>query len=228
MLTDGRRSKTDPKTSPEQSAIFQRVRDINKTNCDRQTDRRTFHDDWAKSVTSRENAPHPGSHVFQRTGSIFKLNSLFTRKTAPPTGDHVFQRTGTTFELNKHINKTTILTNFKLDRGIIRKNLLIKFHEDRRRNMASRVLTRKTAPPTGGHIFQRTGTTFELNQHIIKTTMLTNFLPSVELDRGTIWTKLLTKFHKDQTRNMVSREFTNKCGRTDGQTTEKDRSQKLT
>ncbi|KAH3736146.1 hypothetical protein DPMN_042708 [Dreissena polymorpha] len=201
-------------------------------NLDAKTDRRTFHDHWAKSVTSRENAPHPGSHVFQRTGSIFKLNSLFTRKTAPPTGDHVFQRTGTTLKLNKHINKTTILTNFKLDRGIIRKNLLIKFHEDRRRNMASRP-NKENCPPTGGHIFQRTGTTFELNQHIIKTTMLTKnvtstVFTSVELDRGTIWTKLLTKFHKDRTGNMASREFTNKCGRTDGQTTGKDRSQKLT
>ncbi|KAH3876342.1 hypothetical protein DPMN_000182 [Dreissena polymorpha] len=31
----------------------------------------------------------------------------------------------------------------------------------------------KTSPSTGGHVFQRTGTTFELNQHIIKTNILT-------------------------------------------------------
>ncbi|KAH3782903.1 hypothetical protein DPMN_160827 [Dreissena polymorpha] len=31
----------------------------------------------------------------------------------------------------------------------------------------------KTALPTGGHVFQWTGTTFELNQHIIKTNILT-------------------------------------------------------
>ncbi|KAH3822698.1 hypothetical protein DPMN_124488 [Dreissena polymorpha] len=53
--------------------IFELVPDINKTNV-----LTTFHDDWAKSVTS----------------------TVFTRKTAPPNGGHVFQQTGTTFELN--------------------------------------------------------------------------------------------------------------------------------
>ncbi|KAH3778412.1 hypothetical protein DPMN_179870 [Dreissena polymorpha] len=57
----------------------------------------------------------------------------------------------------------------------------------------------KTAPPTGGHVFQRIGTTFELNQDIIKTNVLTNF----ELGRDFIGTKLLTKFHEDGTRNQM-------------------------
>ncbi|KAH3710475.1 hypothetical protein DPMN_069959 [Dreissena polymorpha] len=91
-------------------------------------------------------------------------------------------------------------------------------------NQGNKLFTRKTAPPTGGHVFQRTRTIFKLNQHIIKTNILTNF----ELDRDFIGTKLLTKFHEDRTINVASRMFTNKCGRTDGQTTDKDRSQKLT
>ncbi|KAH3878252.1 hypothetical protein DPMN_002139 [Dreissena polymorpha] len=37
-------------------------------------------------------------------------------------------------------------------------------------------------------------------------------------------TKLLTKFHEGRTINVASRVFTNKCGRTDRQTTDKDRS----
>ncbi|KAH3880404.1 hypothetical protein DPMN_004318 [Dreissena polymorpha] len=72
------------------------------------------------------------------------------------------------------------MTQFELDRGIIGTNLLTKLHEDRTRNVASRVFTRilysqirKTALPTGGHVFQRTGSTFELNQHIIQTNILT-------------------------------------------------------
>ncbi|KAH3867000.1 hypothetical protein DPMN_030124 [Dreissena polymorpha] len=73
---------------------------------------------------------------------------------------------------------------------------------------------RKTAPPTGGHVFQRIRTTFELNQDIIKTNILTNF----ELGRDFIGTKLLTKFHEDGTRNVASRVFTSKCLRTDGRT----------
>ncbi|KAH3794699.1 hypothetical protein DPMN_148237 [Dreissena polymorpha] len=116
--------------------IFELVRNINKTN-----DLSNFHDDWAKIVTL----------------------SVFTRKTAPPTGGHVFQRTRTTFELNQHIIKKNILTNFPLHRDIIGTNLLTKFHEDRTKNVASRVFTRKTAPPTGGHVFQQTRITFELN-----------------------------------------------------------------
>ncbi|KAH3830425.1 hypothetical protein DPMN_103669 [Dreissena polymorpha] len=64
----------------------------------------------------------------------------------------------------------------------------------------------KTAPPTGGHVFQRTGTTFELNQHIIKTNILTNF----KLDRDFIGMKLVTKFHEEQTINVASRVFMNK------------------
>ncbi|KAH3727273.1 hypothetical protein DPMN_053203 [Dreissena polymorpha] len=65
----------------------------------------------------------------------------------------------------------------------------------------------KTAPPTGGHDLQRTGTTFELN-HIF------------ELDQDITGTNLLTKFHEDRTINAASRVFTNKCGRTtDGRRT---------
>ncbi|KAH3719397.1 hypothetical protein DPMN_062229 [Dreissena polymorpha] len=217
MWTDGRRSKTNPKTSPEQSDIY-------KTNFFTK-----FHDDWANNVTSRV------SHVIQLTGTIFELNSciketnvhenwaknvtsrVFTcfhyihiEKNAPPTCVHVFSPIWTIFNLVRDINKTNVLTNF---------------HDDWAKIVTSRVFTRKTAPPTGGHVFQRTGTTFELNQHIIKANILTNF----ELDRDIIRTNLLTKFHEDRTINVASRVFTNKCGRTDDRrTTDKDRSQKLT
>ncbi|KAH3741206.1 hypothetical protein DPMN_047926 [Dreissena polymorpha] len=161
----------------KKTTIFSLVRDINKINV-----LTKFHDDLATFVTSR----------------------VFTKKTSPPTCGHVFQRTVTTFELNQHIIKTNMLTNFKLDRSIIGTNLLTKFHEDRRRHVAFRMFTSKTAPPTSGHVFQRTRTTFELNLHIIKTNILTNFKP----DRGIIWPNLLTKFHEDRTRNVAYRVFT--------------------
>ncbi|KAH3850815.1 hypothetical protein DPMN_093289 [Dreissena polymorpha] len=104
------------------------------------------------------------------------------------------------------------------------------------KNVASRVFTRKTDPPTGGHVFQQTRFTVELNQHIIKTNILTNF----ELVRDIIGTKILTKktarppgnhvfqrtgtifelnshiketnvltkFHENWTKNVTSRVFT--------------------
>ncbi|KAH3861334.1 hypothetical protein DPMN_024261 [Dreissena polymorpha] len=164
-----------------------------------------FYDNWENNVTS-------GVHVILLTGTIFELNFLFTcfhyihiEKNALPTDGHVLSPIWTIFELVQDINKTNVLTNF---------------HDDWAKIVTSRVFTRKTAPPTGGHVFQRTGTTFELNQHIIKENILTNF----ELDRDIIGTNLLTKFHEDRTINVASRVFTYKCG----QTTDKDRSQKLT
>ncbi|KAH3720571.1 hypothetical protein DPMN_063471 [Dreissena polymorpha] len=217
MWTGGRRTKTNPKTSPEQSAIFQIVREINKTNCSItrkttpspwQPSNKTnlftkFHDDWANNVTSRVKLPPPPpNHVIQLTGTIFELNSCIkeTNKNAPPTGVHVFSPIWTIFNLIRDINKTNVLTNF---------------HDDWAKIVTSRVFTRKTAPPTGDHVFQRTGTTFELNQHIIKANILTNF----DIDLDIIGTNLLTKFHADRTINVASRVFTNKCGRTDGRRT---------
>ena len=141
-------------------------------------------------------------------------------------------------------------TIFNSSKISIKPNVLTNFHDDWAKIVTSRVFTRflyslirKTAPPTGGHVFQRTGTTFELNQHIIKaniltklhedwawnvtSTVFTSFFffwpsdlvfdpawPSFELDRDIIVTKLLTKFHEDRTRNVASRVFTNKCKRT--------------
>ncbi|KAH3795332.1 hypothetical protein DPMN_148882, partial [Dreissena polymorpha] len=70
---------------------------------------------------------------------------------------------------------------------IIGTNLLTKFHEDQKINVASRVLTRKNAPRPGGHVFQPTGIIFELVQDIIGI-------------------RLLTMFHEDRTINVASRE----------------------
>ncbi|KAH3720254.1 hypothetical protein DPMN_063151 [Dreissena polymorpha] len=174
MWTDRQRTKTNPKTSPEQSGKLLHPPGSHETNV-----LTKFHENWAKNVTSK---------VFTC------FHYIHIEKNAPPIGGHVFSPIWTIFELVRHINKT---------------NVLINFHDDWAEIVTSRVFTRKTAPPTGSHVFQRTGTTFELNQHIIKTNILTNF----ELDRDFIGTKLLTKFHEDQTINVASRVFTNKYGR---------------
>ncbi|KAH3713654.1 hypothetical protein DPMN_073451 [Dreissena polymorpha] len=216
---------------------------INKTNVFT-----NFHDDWAKIVTTRvftRKLPPSGSHVIQLTGTIFELNShiketkliVFTcfyyihiEKNAPPTGGHVFSPIWTIFELVRDINKTihviqlTRIISKLNSHNIEETNALTKFQENWEKIEKCPahwrpLLTRKTALPTGGHVFQRTRTTFELNQHIIKTNILTNlykFFLFLDL--------LLTKFHEDRTINVASRVFTNKCGRT----TDNDLSQKLT
>ncbi|KAH3849760.1 hypothetical protein DPMN_092164 [Dreissena polymorpha] len=122
-----------------------------------------FHENWAKNVTSTvEKCPATGGHVFSPIPTIFKLvrdinkinvlttfhddwaqivtSRVFTRKTAPPTGGHVFQWIKTTFELNQD----NIKTNFRTRQRFIGTKLLTKFHEDRTRNVASRVFMSKS------------------------------------------------------------------------------------
>ncbi|KAH3747431.1 hypothetical protein DPMN_181858 [Dreissena polymorpha] len=161
--------------------ILKLVRDINKTNV-----LTKFHDDFAKT----ENCP---------TRTIFELNSHWTK--------NVTSRGVTCFHY-LHIEKTVPLpcghVFFELVRDINETNVLTKFHDYWAKIVTSRVITWKTAPPTGSHVFQWTRTTFKLNQHIIKT----NILQSFKLDRYIIGTNPLTKLHGDLTRNVASRVFT--------------------
>ncbi|KAH3832881.1 hypothetical protein DPMN_106177 [Dreissena polymorpha] len=103
--------------------------------------------------------------------------------------------------------------------NIIGTNLLSKFHEDRKINVASRVITRKNAPPPGSHVFQPTGIIFEIIQDIIGMNLLTKFHEDrtvnvasrlkhnyFQLIQDIIETNLLTKFHEDWTINVASRE----------------------
>ncbi|KAH3872117.1 hypothetical protein DPMN_035331 [Dreissena polymorpha] len=161
-----------------------------------------FHENWAKNVTSRKNAP--------------------------PTCGHVFSPIRTIVALVQDINKTNVLTNFHDDWAKIvtsRPNWENCHYIHIKKNAPPTggqvfspiwtnsnsseisIKSMKTAPPTGGHVFQQTGTTFKLNQDIIKTNILTNF----ELGRDFIGAKLRTKFHEDGTRNVASRVFTSKC-----------------
>ncbi|KAH3836000.1 hypothetical protein DPMN_109369 [Dreissena polymorpha] len=151
----------------------------------------------AANISAVKNAPPPGGHIFQATGTIFKLvqdiigtnlltkfhddrainmgSRVLTRKNAPPPpGGHVFKA-------------TEII--FKLIQDIIGTNLLTKFHEDRKINVASKVHIGKNAPPPGGHVFQPTCIIFELVQDIIGM-------------------NLLTKCHEDLTINVASRVLT--------------------
>ncbi|KAH3830062.1 hypothetical protein DPMN_103299 [Dreissena polymorpha] len=210
-----------------------------------------FHEDWEKKCLldcSHKTAPLPGGHVFSLITTIFKLvrdihitnakhvtsrvkktppwrplrSPSLTQmnrahKNAPPLGSHVLQAKVTIFELMQDIIWT---------------NHLSKFHEDRKINVASKVLTRKNAPPPGGHVFQPTDIIFELVQDIIGMNLLTEFYEDrtinmasrvknapplgshvfqanvtiFKLIQDIIETNLLTKFHEDWTINVASRE----------------------
>ncbi|KAH3694858.1 hypothetical protein DPMN_082299 [Dreissena polymorpha] len=94
------------------------------------------------------------------------------------------------FETDRHRAQTTtndsalaclslksvrICTIFDLIQDIIGTNLRTKFHYDQTINVASRVLTRKNAEPTGSHVFQPISIMFELVQDIIGMNLLTIF-----------------------------------------------------
>ncbi|KAH3802128.1 hypothetical protein DPMN_155798 [Dreissena polymorpha] len=107
-------------------------------------------------------------------------------------------------------------------RNIISTNILTKFLEHWTKNVTSRVLTRKTAPPPGSHVFQQTRTIFKHIQYItinMTSRVLTRLTatPSgghvfhstgtiFELFQDIIGTHVLTKFHEDWIKNVTSRE----------------------
>ncbi|KAH3777678.1 hypothetical protein DPMN_179126 [Dreissena polymorpha] len=215
--------------------IFELVRHINKTNVlinfhDDGPKLKTaphtgghLHEDWALNVTST---------VFELDRDIIGTNLLtkfHVDQTINVASRVLTNKCGRMEDGQRPVTKAQLSkqTDRRMDRQTDGQKtatspwqrFLIKFHENWAKKVTYRVLTcfhyihiEKNAPPTGGnenlggHVFQRTGTTFELNQHIITTNILTNF----ELARDFIGTSLLTKFHEDRTLNVASRVFTNK------------------
>ncbi|KAH3888578.1 hypothetical protein DPMN_012616 [Dreissena polymorpha] len=183
--------------------IFELIQDIIGTNL-----LTKFHEDRKINVTSnvnKKNAPPPRwpyiigmNHFtkFHEDRTINVASRVLTRfyyshirKKCPSPWQTRFQANVTIFELINDINKT---------------NLLTIFHKDWTINVASRVLTRKNAPPPGGHVFHPKG----FVQDIIGMNLLTKenapplgshvFQANVtifELIQDIIETNLLTKFH---------------------------------
>ncbi|KAH3737687.1 hypothetical protein DPMN_044280 [Dreissena polymorpha] len=107
---------------------------------------------------------------------------------------------------HRHINCIAYISQ-----NIIGTNFLTKFHEDRKINVASRVLTRKYAPPPDSHVFQPTGIFFKIFHEDRtekcpapwKTFVQANII-IFELIQDIIETNLLTKFHEVRTINVAS------------------------
>ncbi|KAH3863337.1 hypothetical protein DPMN_026322 [Dreissena polymorpha] len=119
---------------------------------------------------------------------------------------------------NFHENQEDNVTCRKAQ-NIIGTNIMTKIHEDRKINVASRVLTRKNAPPPGSHVFQTIVTIFELIQDIIETYILAKFyedwninVASTELTRQMLMAhdghKAITKSHHE---HVVRLQYTAGC-----------------
>ncbi|KAH3747462.1 hypothetical protein DPMN_181889 [Dreissena polymorpha] len=111
--------------------------------------------------------------------------------------------------LTSHVFQAT-RTFFKLLQAFIGTNLLTKFHNDQTINVATRVLTRKIAPPTWQPYFIGTNllTKFHHDQTINVATRVKIAPPTWQ--PSFIGTNLLTKFHHDQTINVAARVLTRK------------------
>ncbi|KAH3769537.1 hypothetical protein DPMN_170810 [Dreissena polymorpha] len=82
---------------------------------------------------------------------------------------------------------------FELSPGIIGTNVLTKFHEDRTRNVASRVFTRQNVDDE-----RRTDDGQKATQKLTMSTLCS----------GELKTNVQTKFHKDWTINVTTRVLT--------------------
>ncbi|KAH3795969.1 hypothetical protein DPMN_149532 [Dreissena polymorpha] len=164
----------------------------------------------ASRVLTRKNSPPP---VIKRF-----YNSHIT-KNAPSPGGHVIQPTDTIFKFFQDIIGTNLLT--KVVTRFYYNIIETKFHENRKINVASRVLTRKNAPPPvikrfynshitknapspGGHVIQPTDTIFKVFQDIIGTNLLTKVVTRF------YYNIIETKFHENRKINVASRVLTRK------------------
>ncbi|KAH3798895.1 hypothetical protein DPMN_152498 [Dreissena polymorpha] len=197
-----------------------------------------FHEDRkiniASRVLTRKNAPPPGSHVFQPSGTIFELvqdiigMNLLTKFHEDRTVD-VASKSVNKILLKPYKEKCTapwkpfFQTNiiiFELIQDTIEANLLTKFHEDWTINVAAR----EKCPAPGSHVFKATKTIFELIQDIIGTNLLTKFHDDRKINvtsrvltrkiapppwwqfiQEIIGMNLVTEFHEDRTINVASR-----------------------
>ncbi|KAH3837411.1 hypothetical protein DPMN_110800 [Dreissena polymorpha] len=159
--------------------IFEHIHDIIWTNL-----LTKFHEDW----TINEKTAKTIFKLIQdiiwsnlltkfHEGRTMNVASSVNKENAPPSGGHVFQPTRTIFKLIQDIIGTYLLTKFHLDWTI---NVASKFN-----CYMPPYRGHKNAPPSGGHVFQPTGTNFLLVQDIFGT-------------------NLLNKFHEDRTLNVAS------------------------
>ncbi|KAH3844663.1 hypothetical protein DPMN_086922 [Dreissena polymorpha] len=201
-----------------------------------------FHEDWKINVAFRKKCSAPGDHVFKATITIFELiediirtnlltkfhddrkinvtSRVLTRKNAPPPWwpyrtINVASRVKNAPPLGSHVFQAKV-SIFKLIQDIIGTNLLTKCHEDRKINVASRVLTRKNDPPHGGHFHEDWTINVASRVHIKKNApplgshVFQAKVTISELIQDIIGTNLLNKFYEDLNINVASRVLTRK------------------
>ncbi|KAH3713862.1 hypothetical protein DPMN_073663 [Dreissena polymorpha] len=222
--------KTNILTKPPPGGhVFLPIRTILKLNSHiQETNALTiFHKDWAKMCPlgcSHKSALPPGGHVFSLIMTIFELvRDIYKIDAKNVTSREI--NVLTKFHEYLTQNVTSRVENCPALWPPCFFTDLDQFHDDWAKIVTSRVFTRNTAPLPGGHVFQMTETIFELNQHIIKTNILTKLhedWASNVTSTVFTWTNVLITFHEDRTINVASRVFTGQMLTSDGQQTKGD------
>ncbi|KAH3882729.1 hypothetical protein DPMN_006673 [Dreissena polymorpha] len=126
--------------------IFELVRDINKPIV------LTSHVIQLTGTIFELNSHIKETHVFTKFHENWAKNLTY-RKNAPPTGGHVFSPIWTIFELVRGINQTNVLTNFHDDWAKIVTSRLFTRNPPPGSHVIHYIHNEKNAPPTGGHVF---------------------------------------------------------------------------
>ncbi|KAH3891505.1 hypothetical protein DPMN_015609 [Dreissena polymorpha] len=162
-----------------------------------------FHQDQTVNVASRVLTRFYYSHI---------------RKNAPPLGSHFFQANIIIFELIQDIIETNLLTKFHEDwtinvasRVLTRKNAPPLFNDDRKINVTSRL---KIAPPLWWPYIIGMNLLYEFHEdqtiNVASIVKMPHPLAAMLLKQNIIKTNLLTIFHKDWTISVASRVLTRK------------------
>ncbi|KAH3717759.1 hypothetical protein DPMN_060555 [Dreissena polymorpha] len=202
---------------PETRTIFELIRDIIGKNC-----LTKFHEDLTVNLASRVKDARPPCGHFHEDRTI-NVTSRELKKQMLTTHDGQSNHKSSDYsaelectEYPQDIVGINVLTKFHEDCAInVIRVLTIKISRPQAAmlfdrlinspplgsqtiNVASRVLTRKNVLPSGGHVFQATGTIFELEKqalppfgHVCQPNR-TNF----ELVQNIFGINVLSKFHK--------------------------------
>ncbi|KAH3690070.1 hypothetical protein DPMN_192068 [Dreissena polymorpha] len=126
------------------------------------------HGDWTINATESEKAPPLGGHVFHEIiGTLYRVFKRFFESRAIAPTLNLTRRTERLSALSKH-RRSDCPPCQNIVGATERPSALSNLARDCPD-------TRKNAPPPGAHVFEPTGTIFELAQDIILTNLLTKF-----------------------------------------------------
>ncbi|KAH3704984.1 hypothetical protein DPMN_080046 [Dreissena polymorpha] len=141
------------------------------------------HGDWTINATESEKAPPLGGHVFHDIiGTLYRvLKRFFESRTIAPTDNRSYAKfdkaDSRSYDVLTGRTRLSALSKHRRSDCPPLQNIVGATERPSALSNLARDCpdTRKNAPPPGAHVFEPTGTIFELAQDIILTNLLTKF-----------------------------------------------------